>query len=167
MEGFFMNKKTQSILRLIFCLAVTFTAAGIGSLGMAGDDTWQWYERLNKPFFQPPDWLFGPVWTVLYILMAVAVFLVWQKGFDKKAVRVAMSFFAIQLALNAFWTIIFFGLGSILEALVEIVVLWAAIVVTTIQFKKASTAASILMLPYLVWVSFAVLLNAFLYILNR
>ncbi len=162
-----MNKSLQAVVKLVVSLAATFLAAGIGSLGMAGEGTWGWYERLNKPFFQPPDWLFGPVWTVLYILMAVAVFLVWQKGFDKKAVRVAMSFFAIQLALNAFWTIIFFELNSILGGLIEIVILWAAIVVTTIQFKKVSTAASILMLPYLVWVSFAVLLNTFLYILNR
>jgi benzodiazapine receptor len=154
-------------LRLIFCLAVTFIAAGIGSLGMKGEDTWQWYEQLNKPSFQPPDWLFGPIWTVLYILMAAAVFLVWQRGFDKKSVRIAMSFFAIQLALNACWTLIFFGLNSILGGLIEIIILWAAIVITTIQFKKVSTAASVLMLPYLVWVSFAGLLNTSLYILNR
>jgi benzodiazapine receptor len=154
-------------LRLIFCLAVTFIAAGIGSLGMKGEDTWQWYEQLNKPSFQPPDWLFGPIWTVLYILMAAAVFLVWKRGFDKKSVRIAMSFFAIQLALNACWTLIFFGLNSILGGLIEIIILWAAIVITTIQFKKVSTAASVLMLPYLVWVSFAGLLNTSLYILNR
>lgn len=154
-------------MRLIFCSAVTFIAAGIGSLGMTGDDTWQWYEQLNKPFFQPPDWLFGPVWTVLYTLMAVAVFLVWQKGFDKKSVRIAMSFFAIQLALNACWTIVFFGLNSIFGGLIEIIILWASIFVTVIQFKKVSTAAWVLMLPYLVWVSFAVLLNTSLYILNR
>jgi len=162
-----MNKSLLFIVKLVISLAITFLAAGIGSLGMTGDDTWRWYEQLNKPFFQPPGWLFGPVWTALYILMAVAVFLVWQKGFEKKAVRAAMSFFAIQLVLNAFWTIVFFGLGSIRGALVEIVVLLAAIVVTIIQFKKVSSLAAILMLPYLVWVSFAVLLNTSIYILNR
>lgn len=154
-------------MRLIVSLAVTFAAAGIGSLGMQGEDTWQWYEQLSKPFFQPPDWLFGPVWTVLYILMTAAVFLVWQKGFDKKAVRTAMCFFAIQLALNACWTIIFFGLNSIIGALIEVTILWAAIVVTVVQFSKVSTAASVLMLPYFAWVSFAVLLNTAIYILNR
>ena len=154
-------------MRLIVSLVVTFIAAGIGSLGMLGNDIWQWYEQLNKPFFQPPDWLFGPVWTVLYVLMAIAVFLVWQKGFDKKSVRIAIIFFAIQLALNACWTIIFFSLNSILGGLIEVIILWTAIVVTIVQFRKVSTAASVLMLPYLLWVSFAGVLNTAIYILNH
>ena len=166
MEGLVTNQKTRIIFRLIISLAVTFAAAGIGSLGMRGDDVWQWYKQLNKPFFQPPDWLFGPVWTVLYILMAVAVFFVWQKEGDKKAVRLAMIFFAIQLALNACWTIIFFGMNSILGGLIEIIILWTAIFITVIQFRKISTAAALLMLPYIAWVSFAVVLNASLFLLN-
>ncbi len=154
-------------MRLVVSLGVTFIAAGIGSLGMAGEGTRQWYEQLNKPFFQPPDWLFGPVWMVLYTLMAVAAFLVWQKGLEKKAVRTALVFFAIQLILNALWTFIFFDLGSILGGLIEIVLLLAAITVTIIQFKKVSSLAAILMLPYLAWVGLATLLTAFLFALNH
>jgi len=159
-------KRLQNILKLVACLCVTFLAAGIGSLGMAGEDTWQWYEQLNKPFFQPPDWLFGPVWTVLYTLMAVAAFLVWLKGFEKKAVRVALACFAVQLILNALWTPIFFGVRSILGGLIEIVLLLAAIIVAIVRFEKVSLPAALLMLPYLAWVSFAVLLNASLFALN-
>ncbi|MFA5423003.1 MAG: TspO/MBR family protein [Phycisphaerae bacterium] len=162
-----MNKSSQSVIKLVISFAATFAAAGIGSLGMTGENTWQWYEQLNKPFFQPPDWLFGPVWTVLYISMAIAVFLVWQRGFDKKNVRAAMLLFAVQLILNSFWTVIFFGMQSTLGGLIEIFILLAAIVLTIIQFKKVSTAAAILMLPYLAWVIFATLLNCSIYILNR
>lgn len=162
-----MNKNLQTALRLIVCVAITFLAAGIGSLGMAGEATRQWYEQLNKPSFQPPDRLFGPVWTVLYALMAVAAFLIWQKGFEKRAVRVALGCFAVQLTLNALWTLVFFGLGSILGGLIEIVLLLAAIAVTSIQFKKVSSLAAILMIPYLAWVGFATLLTAFIFALNR
>jgi len=160
-------KRLQNILKLVACLCVTFLAAGIGSLGMAGEDTWQWYEQLNKPFFQPPDWLFGPVWTVLYTLMAVAAFFVWQKGIDKKPVRVAIACFAVQLVFNALWTLVFFGLHSILGGLIEIILLLAAIIVAIIRFKKVSSLAAIFMLPYFAWVGFAALLTAFLFALNR
>lgn len=162
-----MNKSSQSVIKLVISFAATFAAAGIGSLGMTGENTWQWYEQLNKPFFQPPDGLFGPVWTVLYVLMAIAVFLVWNNGFDKKNVRLAMLLFAVQLILNSFWTVIFFGLQSTLGGLIEIFILLAAILLTIIQFKKVSTTAMLLMLPYLAWVIFAALLNGSIYILNR
>lgn len=125
-----------------------------------------WYAFLNKPFFSPPNWVFGPVWTTLYALMGVAAFLVWRHGWKKPETRLALSAFFVQLALNALWSILFFGARRIDLALIEVVGLWLAIVVTVVRFARVSPKAAALLLPYLAWVSFAGVLNFALWRLN-
>jgi tryptophan-rich sensory protein len=112
-----MNMGVSSTIRLIAACSVSLSAGLIGSLGVA-DGFATWYSAIEKPAFTPPNWVFGPVWTVLYLLMGVAAFLVWQKGLRVPAVRVALSWFLVQLVLNALWTPVFFGLHRIDLALV-------------------------------------------------
>ncbi|MCX6843538.1 MAG: tryptophan-rich sensory protein [candidate division WOR-3 bacterium] len=126
-----------------------------------------WYKGLAKPSFNPPNWLFGPAWTVLYLLMAVAAWLVWKQGVGAAGVKLALAVFLVQLILNALWSILFFGLRSPLAGMVDIVVLWLAILATVILFFRVSVPAGILLLPYIAWVSFAALLNAAILRLNR
>lgn len=118
-----------------------------------------WYQTLNKPIFSPPNWIFGPVWTILYILMGISLYLIWKK---KKVPTV----FWVQLILNALWSIIFFGMRNPMLALVDIVALWIAIVLTIKASSKINKLASFLLIPYLFWVTFATLLNLFITILN-
>lgn len=125
-----------------------------------------WYKFLNKPFFSPPNWLFGPVWTLLYALMGIAAYLIWIKGVQNKKVKTAMILFLIQLALNFKWSVVFFGLHAPLLALFEIVLLWFVILITMLKFHELSKYAGYLLFPYLVWVSFATLLNFSIVILN-
>jgi translocator protein len=123
-----------------------------------------WYTTLQKPSFNPPGWLFAPVWTTLYLLMAVAVYLVWQsKQGDKKT---AMGVFFIQLGLNSFWSIAFFGLKSPWLAMIIIIFLWFLIAKTIVEFFKFSKASAYLLLPYFFWVSFASILNLKIALLN-
>jgi len=126
-----------------------------------------WYASLQKPWFSPPNWLFAPVWTSLYVMMGVAAFVVWHHGLRSKKIKVALGLFALQLALNALWSPVFFGLQSPLTGLVVIVLLWIALVLTIISFFRASFAAGMLLVPYIAWVTFAGLLNVSLWILNR
>jgi tryptophan-rich sensory protein len=122
-----------------------------------------WYKVLNKPFFNPPSWVFAPAWTTLFLLMGISLFLVWQKG---KATINARNIFFLQLALNFFWSIIFFYYKSPGFAFLEIIFLWLAILFTIIKFYKISKASAYLLLPYILWVSFAGVLNYFIWILN-
>jgi len=126
-----------------------------------------WFVTLEKPVFSPPNWLFAPVWTLLYILMGIAAFLVWRKGLGNGQVRSALIVFLIQLILNTLWSVVFFGLESPLFGLVIISVLWVVILVTVIQFFNISRAASMLLWPYLLWVTFAAVLNSSIWLLNR
>ncbi len=142
------------------------TAGAIGSIFTRSAVT-TWYATLGKPAFSPPNWLFAPVWTLLYILMGIAAFLVWRKGLGNRQVRSALIVFLIQLILNTLWSMVFFGLESPLFGLVVISVLWVVILVTVIQFFKISRAASILLWPYLLWVTFAAVLNSSIWLLNR
>jgi len=125
-----------------------------------------WYASLKKPWFNPPGWLFGPVWIGLYALMGVAAYLIWEEGIGKKEVKIALIIFALQLILNALWSILFFGVQSPKLALIEIVILWLFIFLTIWKFAKISSLAGLLLLPYLAWVSFAALLNFFIFRLN-
>ncbi len=146
-----------------FCVA-SFVAAAIGGTATGGA-VQDWYPTLAKPSWTPPAWLFGPVWTLLYIAMAVAAWLVWRRvGWD--GARLALLMFFIQLTLNAVWSVVFFGLRNPGAAFAEIVVLWVAIVVTALLFWKVTPAAGWLFLPYLVWVSFATALNFAIWRLN-
>lgn len=126
-----------------------------------------WYAGLSRPFFTPPDWIFAVIWPSLYVIMGISAFIVWNSGIERKQVKAALWIFALQLVLNGLWTPIFFGLHLIGFALVEIVLLWIAILWTILAFQKISKPAAWLLIPYMLWVSFAVVLNASLFLLNR
>jgi tryptophan-rich sensory protein len=150
---------------LIIALIIPQIAAGIGSI-FTSKTVGTWYLELVKPSFNPPSWLFGPVWTTLYILMGISLYLVWVKGTKSKKAQTALTFYGVQLGLNAFWSILFFGLQSPLYAFIEIIFLWGAIAATIYFFYKISKNAAYLLLPYIAWVSFAAVLNFFIYYLN-
>lgn len=157
----------KDVIKLIVSLVTVFSVSGLASLSMRSAQTWDWYVQLNKPFFTPPGWLFGPAWTLLYTLMAVSAYLVWRKGLQDRQVKTALGLFLAQLVLNGLWTPIFFGLRLIFPALVEIVVLWLAIAFTILHFRRISSSAAVLMIPYLGWVGYAAVLNLSFWLLNR
>ncbi len=159
--------EVRSIVRLTVACGVSLSAGLVGSLVVTGDGFTAWYAMIQKPSFTPPNWVFGPVWTALYVLMGVAAFLVWQRGLGARTVRTALAWFLVQLVLNALWSPVFFGVRRIGLALVVIVLLWAAIVITMSRFARVSRPAAVLLAPYLVWVSFATVLNASIWWLNR
>ena len=150
------------IICVLICLGVGF--AGSFFTAPAIDN---WYAQLEKPAFNPPNWLFAPVWTLLYITMGISAALIWNIGLDSKAVKIALTVFVFQLILNFLWTPLFFGLHLIAAALAEIIVLLAALAVTIYHFSRLSKTAALLLVPYLLWTSFAALLNAGLWSLNR
>ena len=138
-------------------LLLTFAAAAIGNLATA-TNVGAWYHQIARPTWTPPDWIFGPVWTALYLMMAIAAWLVWRPaGFA--AARWPLGLFLVQLVLNSLWSVLFFGLQRPDLAAAEIVLLWLAIFATLIAFWKRSNAAGWLLGPYLAWVTFAALLN--------
>jgi benzodiazapine receptor len=153
-------------IRVAASVVVCLAAGAVGSLfttpKIAG-----WYATLAKPSFRPPNWVFGPVWTMLYILMGIALFLVWRKGLSARGVRAALLVFVVQLVLNALWSVAFFGAESPGAGLVVIVALWFAIVACIALFAPLSRAAALLLVPYILWVSFAAILNGSIYLLNR
>ena len=157
-----MNNTTKLVISVAVPLAVGGLSGFATARGVA-----DWYPTLTKPTFNPPAWIFGPVWTVLYIMMGVAAFLVWRKGLEVDGVRVALTVYAVQLALNGLWSILFFGMQAPGWALVEIILLWIAIGVTTVLFWRVAMPAGVLLLPYWGWVTFATVLNASLWWLNR
>ena len=126
----------------------------------------EWYSTLNRPSFNPPNWIFGPVWTTLYILMGISFFLIWKQEVSKERNR-AVLIFLLQLLLNFAWSFIFFYFNMIGLALVEIILLWISIVLMLVVFFKIKPLTSYINIPYLLWVTFATVLNASYYILNR
>lgn len=151
-------------LALVGFLVLTFAVAGIGGAVTAGSVE-HWYPTLVKPAINPPNWVFGPVWTVLYLMMAVAAALAWT-GAHGGARKVAIGWFVVQLALNLGWSILFFGLHRIAPALACLILLWLAIAATIRLFWPINRAAGLLLVPYLLWVSFAGLLNFLIWRLN-
>lgn len=161
-----MVRHLNTTAKLIFSLVITQLAGAIGSLfTMSSVNTW--YAALEKPTLTPPNWLFGPVWITLYVLMGIALFLIWKQDTRRKNVQQALSLFSLQLIANATWSILFFGLQSPLCGLVNIILLLALIVATIISFWKLSKPAAYLLVPYLLWVSYATYLNAAIFLLNR
>ena len=158
--------RIQDMAKLLLCIGSCLGAGFLGSIFMTGS-IGTWYANIKKPAFNPPDWIFAPVWTTLYILMGISAFLVWQKGFEKPAVRAALAVFSIQLILNVLWTPAFFGARSPLLGLFVIIPLWCAILYTIILFYGISRISAVILAPYFTWVSFAVFLNAALFYLNR
>ena len=149
---------TRSLLALAGFIVVTFCAPVVGMFSLPG----AWYAELNKPAWNPPAWIFGPAWTLLYTLMALAAWLVWKRD----GWRRPLMLYFVQLLLNAAWTPIFFGAHELGWALVEIVLLWSAILLTLVSFHGVSKPAACLFVPYLAWVTFAAFLNFTLWRLN-
>jgi tryptophan-rich sensory protein len=167
--------RMTSALALIGWIALCYAAAAAGAVFTTGN----WYAILNKPTWSPPGWLFGPVWTLLYTMMGVSAWMVWkgrgtaspERGAaatpERRAAATPLRVFLIQLALNAIWTPLFFGARQIGFAFIEIIVLWCAILATIIAFRRVSTTAAWLLVPYLLWVTFASVLNGALWWMNR
>lgn len=151
-------------LGLIFFIALCFVAAGIGG-AVTTPNIEGWYATLAKPSWNPPNWIFGPVWTALYLMMALAAWLVWRQG-GWNATRVPLILFGIQLALNTLWSCLFFGLKNPGLAFAEVLLLWLAIALTMIAFWNRSKIAGLLFGPYLAWVTFAAVLNFTIWRLN-
>lgn len=149
------------VLSLLFCLGAGF----IGSLA-TNKSVNTWYMTINKPAINPPNWVFGPVWTTLFILMGIALYLVWRKGFAHSGVKIAFTIFIGQLVLNILWSVFFFGLHSPLLGFIDIIILWFTILLTIILFLRVSQPAGFLLIPYILWVSFAAILNGWIMFLN-
>jgi len=157
------NRKRDTVAFMIF-LALCLAVSALGAAATA-TSVGTWYRTLAKPPFNPPDWIFAPVWTALYFMMALAAWRVWRRDGLRQA-RAALTLFALQLALNLAWSVLFFGMRAIAAALVEIVVLLVAILATALVFWRRDRVAGMLFVPYASWVAFAVVLNAALWRLN-
>jgi translocator protein len=161
-----MNRyRIHSAALLIICIAIPLIAGLIGSLfTTAAIPTW--YVSLNKPSFNPPNWIFGPVWTTLYILMGISLYLIVRKGLETPHVRQGVAIFAIQLVVNVVWSIVFFGMHAPVSALAVIFLLLALLIGTIVVFYRISHAAAWLLVPYVIWCCFATILNATIILLN-
>lgn len=156
----------SNVLRLIISIAIPLIIGGLsGFFTATGVDSW--YQTILKPSWNPPSWIFGPVWTALYVMMGISLYLVWKSNVEQNIKKKAITFFALQLTLNFFWSLIFFMLHSPGWALVEIVVLWLFILLTIFAFAKSSKAAAWLLVPYISWVSFASILTYTIWQLNK
>jgi len=160
------------ILRLGISIAVPLIAGVIGSI-FTSQSVSTWFQTIEKPSFSPPNWLFGPVWTTLYVLMGISLFLIWRAtssttfpNYSRSRKIAAFTGFGTQLLLNVLWSFLFFGLRSPQLSFVEIIILLISIVVTIVIFSKISKLSAILMLPYVTWVTFASFLNLEIWLLN-
>jgi tryptophan-rich sensory protein len=149
---------------LVVIVVVCFAFAAIGSTATASNIN-EWYTQVKKPDWNPPNWIFGPVWSLLYLMMAVSAWLVWKDNLVSRC-KLALGLFAVQLILNSLWSVLFFGMKNIGGAAIEIVALWIAILLTMIAFSRFSKLAAALLVPYLLWVSFASFLNYTIWTLN-
>lgn len=157
-----MSKK--DVLPIVLSILIALSAGFIGSYFTASSVS-TWYTTINKPSFSPPNWIFAPVWTALYILMGVAAFLIWRERHHPQA-KTALIFYGVQLVLNAFWSIIFFGMSNPGLALIELLVLWVLVLITMVKFYKINRTAGWLLAPYLLWGTFASILNYAIWMLN-
>jgi translocator protein len=157
--------KTSTILTIIICIAIPLIAGGISGIAVSGNVT-SWYATLNKPVFNPPNYLFGPVWTMLYIMMGISLFLIWKSP-PCDARNYALAIFCIQLVLNFAWSFIFFLFKQAGWAFFEIILVWISVVAMIIIFHRINKTAAFLQIPYLLWVSFASVLNGAIWWLNQ
>jgi len=156
----------KNALRLKFLVSIILPLSVGAIAGIAtAQSIPEWYTTLNRPSFNPPNWIFGPVWTTLYILMGISLFLIWKEDVSKKR-NVAILIFLLQLFLNFVWSFIFFYFKMIGFALIEIILLWITIIIILVLFYKIKPVASYINIPYLLWVTFATVLNASYYFLN-
>lgn len=158
------SSPAHSLPLLIRSLVLPLVAGGVGSA--ATYPNLAWYDTLEKPAFSPPNSVFGPVWTTLYLMMGTAHYLVTTQGADPAASRTAQILYGLQLGLNTLWSILFFGRRNPFAAFIEILLLWAAIVMTIVAFARISRLAALLLVPYLLWTTFATVLNAAMWRLN-
>ena len=160
-----INKNVPESIKLIVSIAICLFAGFLGSFfTIPAIPTW--YATLAKPSFAPPNWLFFPVWTTLFVMMGISLYLVWRRGLEGQQVKNALVIFAVQLILNVLWSAAFFGLRSPLSGLIEISILWISIAFTIMIFMKISRTAGLLLIPYIIWVSFAAILNFMIWRLN-
>jgi len=157
--------KLSNPLKLIGAIVVAELAGWLGAIFTVPAIP-TWYATLIKSPLNPPNWVFAPTWNILFVLMGMAAFLVWKKGLNKKEVRIALIVFLVQLILNVLWSVIFFGLHNLGLAFLEIIVLWLAILITIIVFYKISHGAAYLLIPYILWVTFAAYLTFLVWNLN-
>jgi tryptophan-rich sensory protein len=160
-------QNTKSFIIKAFVLVIICEIIGIIGGVATAEGVTSWFQTIEKPFFNPPGWLFAPVWTILFFLMGLSAALVWHQGIDKKEVQKGLILFAIQLFLNFCWSFLFFKYHLLLVAFIEIITLLTFIILTTIQFYKIHKIAGLLMIPYILWVSFASVLNFSLWWLNK
>ena len=158
-------KLITDIVKLVISIIACQCAGLIGSL-FTTPAIPTWYATLQKPPFTPPNWLFAPAWATLYLLMGIAAFIIWRRGLSNPQVKRALFLFVIQLVLNALWSVAFFGLESPLYGVIVIATLWVAILLTILKFFKVSSVAAVLLLPYILWVTFAAALNVSIWVLN-
>ena len=160
-----INKNVPESIKLIVSITICLFAGFLGSFfTIPAIPTW--YATLAKPSFAPPNWLFFPVWTTLFVMMGISLYLVWRRGLEGQQVKNALVIFAVQLILNVLWSAAFFGLRSPLSGLIEISILWISIAFTIMIFMKISRTAGLLLIPYIIWVSFAATLNFMIWRLN-
>jgi len=160
-----MKINLNEILKLVVSIIICELAGVIGSI-FTTPSIRGWYVILSKPHFTPPNRVFAPVWTGLYVLLGISAFLVWRKGLDSRPANLGLRVFILQLVLNTLWSLLFFGLRSPLLGFFEIMLLWVSILFTILSFFRVSKIAGILLLPYIVWVSFAAILNFSIWRLN-
>lgn len=149
------------LISIIICLGAGFVGSFFTSSAIDN-----WYAEIIKPVFNPPNWIFAPMWTILYILMGIAAAIIWSKGFDNKAVKIALLIFVVHLVLNILWSVFFFGMQNPALAFVSIVVLWLMIALLIYLFYQIDHRAGYLLVPYILWVSFAAVLNFSIWQLN-
>ena len=157
--------KLSEIPKLIVALLIPLIVGFLGSIATTSQIP-TWYATLVKPLWAPPNWVFAPVWTTLFILMGLALYLVWRQGLERKDVKFAILIFGVQLVLNLLWSVVFFSFHAILGAFIVILILWIAIFANIIAFYVISKPAGILLVPYIIWVSIASYLNYTIYLLN-
>ena len=160
-----LNQRIRAGVKLVLFVAFCETAGVVGAFFTISSIP-TWYGGIRKPDIAPPNWVFAPVWTTLYCLMGVSLFLVWSRTFGKGLGRSAIAVFCTQLILNVLWSYLFFGLQSSFLGAVEITILWLAIAATVVLFSRISRTAGLILLPYLCWVTLAGYLNYMIWILN-
>jgi benzodiazapine receptor len=157
--------KIDDIIKLIVSISICQIAGIIGSI-FTSPSIPGWYADLQKPPFNPPNWIFAPVWFLLFTLMGISLYLILKENLNDNTVKIGIAIFSFQLILNIGWSFLFFSLQNILYALFEIIILWFAILLTISQFWKINKKSSYLLIPYLLWVTFAAILNFTIWRLN-
>ena len=160
-----MNFSWRELPKLIISILIVFLAGAVGTVYTLKEIT-TWYVNIPKPSWTPPNWAFGPIWSTLYVLMGISLFLIWREGLNRKEVKIAIGVFAVQLMVNVVWSLIFFGTHNIAGGLVLVILLWITILVNIFVFYRISKPAGIILIPYLIWVTIAGYLNYSVYLLS-